>query len=457
MLADTGLGLVSELKAKLGWPLLQIVPVAFVAYNLLWLIHKSFFSSLRKIPGPFLARISRVWEMRKTATGNIDEIIMDLHKCHRPIVRIGPNRYDFDTMEAAKIIYRIGSTLPKADYYIPFGLPSFPNLFDGVDGQTAILKEELQRFSDQKQVIDLPQFLQYYVFDAIGVITSMGMMESNSDTNGACGALDAMWHYASMMAYIPHMHAWWLWLFSPLPIESPIQGLTDDDASLKGGNNFLAKLLLMEKEGKVTSRETQQAIGLNIGAGSHTTANALSPILYYLYTNPRTLQCLREELDICVKVDPLSFQQSQSMLYLQAVIKEALRLHPGVGTQLTRVVPKVGLVIEGQSFPEGTEVGVNAWVLYHKKSIFGVDASEFRPERWLETGENLNIGGSFTFGAGSRSCIGKNIRNLEMSRAIPQIVRNFDIEINRGEMILKKECWWFVKPEYKAMIKTQAS
>lgn len=102
-------------------------------------------------------------------------------------------------MEAAKIIYRIGSTLPKADYYIPFGLPSYPNLFDvqdsarhssikkqfaplytmtallsyeqGVDGQTAILKEELQRFSDQNQVIDLPQFLQYYVFDVIGVIT----------------------------------------------------------------------------------------------------------------------------------------------------------------------------------------------------------------------------------------------------------------------------------------------
>ncbi|KAH7199160.1 pisatin demethylase [Fusarium oxysporum] len=505
MLADTGLGLVSELKAKLGWALLQIVPVAFVAYNLLWLIYTSFFSSLRKIPGPFLARISRVWEMRKAATGNIHEIIMDLHKCHGPIVRIGPNRYDFDTMEAAKIIYRIGNTLPKADYYIPFGLPSFPNLFDvqdsarhsaikkqfaplytmtallsyeqGVDGQTAILKEELQRFSSQKQVIDLPQFLQYYAFDVIGVITvgkSMGMMESNSDTNGACRALDAMWHYASMMAYIPHMHAWWLWLSSLLPIEVPIQGLTEyverqimqyrlkaaefgDDASLKGENNFLAKLLLMEKEGKVTSVETQQAIGLNIGAGSDTTANALSSILYYLYTNPRTLKCLRDELDTYVKVDPLRFQQSQSMPYLQAVIKEALRLHPGVGTQLTRVVTKGGLVIEGQFFPEGTEVGVNGWALYHKKAIFGVDACEFRPERWLETGENLNIGGSFAFGAGSRSCIGKNISILEMSKAIPQIVRNFDIEINQGEMAWKNECWWFVKPEYKATIKPRAS
>ncbi|KAM6523116.1 Pisatin demethylase [Fusarium solani] len=505
MLVDTGLGLISELRAKLDWAVLvQIVPITIVAYNLLWFIYTSFFSSLRKIPGPFLARISRVWEIKKAATGNIHEIMMDLHRCHGPIVRIGPNRYDFDTMEALKIIYRIGNALPKADYYIPFGMPSSPNLFDvqdparhsamkkqvaslytmtallsyeaGVDGQTVIMKEQLQKFCDQKQVIDLPQFLQYYAFDVIGVITvgqSMGMMESNSDTNGACGALDAMWHYSSMMAFIPHMHAWWLRLSSLLPIEVPIKGLTEyverriiqyrlkatefgDEAALKGENNFLAKMILMERQGTVTATETQQAVSLNIGAGSDTTANALSSILYYLYTNPRTLHRLREELDTHVKEDPIRFQQSQSMPYLQAVIKEALRLHPGVGTQLTRVVPKGGLVIEGQFFPEGTEVGVNGWALYNNKAIFGDDASVFRPERWLETKESLNIGGSFAFGAGSRSCIGKNISILEMSKAIPQIVRNFDIEINHGDMTWKNECWWFVKPEYKAMIKPRA-
>lgn len=198
----------------------------------------------------------------------------------------------------------------------------------------------------------------------------MGMMESNSDTNGACSALDAMWHYSSMMAFIPHMHAWWLRLSSLLPIDVPIKGLTEyveqriiqyrlkaaefgDDVALKGENNFLAKLILMERQGTVTAAETQQAVGLNIGAGSDTTANALSSILYYLYTNPRTLHRLREELDTHVKEDPITFQQSQRMPYLQAVIKEALRLHPGVGTQLTRVVPKGGLVIEGQFFPEG--------------------------------------------------------------------------------------------------------
>lgn len=43
-----------------------------------------------------------------------------------------------------------------------------------------------------------------------------------------------------------------------------------------------------------------------------------------------------------------------------------------------------------------------------------------------------------------------------MSKAIPQIVQNFDIEINSGDMEWKNECWWFVKPEYKAVVKPRA-
>ncbi|KAM6505407.1 pisatin demethylase [Fusarium solani] len=141
------------------------------------------------------------------------------------------------------------------------------------------------------------------------------------------------------------------------------------------------------------------------------------------------------------------------MPYLQAVIKEALRLHPGVGTQLTRVVPKGGVVIEGQFFPEGVEVGVNAWALYHNQDVFGKDASEFRPERWLEPdNEDLRIAGSFAFGAGPRSCLGKNISILEMSKAIPQIVSNFNLYLEPHDKEWVNKCWWFVKPEYKAQV-----
>lgn len=83
MLVDTALGHISTFQANLsGAAFLQFVLVAVVAYNLLWFIYTSLISSLGKIPGPFLARISRVWEMKEAATGNLHETIIHLHQRH---------------------------------------------------------------------------------------------------------------------------------------------------------------------------------------------------------------------------------------------------------------------------------------------------------------------------------------------------------------------------------------
>jgi cytochrome P450 len=68
------------------------------------------------------------------------------------------------------------------------------------------------------------------------------------------------------------------------------------------------------------------------------------------------------------------------------VIKESLRLHPGVGYPLERVVPKGGATLCGIDIPAGTVVGMHAWVIHHNRNVFGEDADEFRPERWLESG-----------------------------------------------------------------------
>ena len=66
---------------------------------------------------------------------------------------------------------------------------------------------------------------------------------------------------------------------------------------------------------------------------------------------------LREEVDEYQRQGKIgqfvSFKQSQEMPYLQAVIKEALRMHPATGLPLERVVPAGGATIAGQFFPEG--------------------------------------------------------------------------------------------------------
>jgi cytochrome P450 len=61
-----------------------------------------------------------------------------------------------------------------------------------------------------------------------------------------------------------------------------------------------------------------------------------------------------------------------------------MRMHPGVQYPLERVVPSGGSKLCGLYIPAGTIVGVNAAVIHRNTDIFGADANEFRPERWLE-------------------------------------------------------------------------
>ena len=66
-------------------------------------------------------------------------------------------------------------------------------------------------------------------------------------------------------------------------------------------------------------------------------------------------------------------------------MKEAMRVHPGVGFPLERYVPSEGATILGKNLPGGTIVSMSAPVVHQDTAIFGPDAAEFRPERWLDS------------------------------------------------------------------------
>jgi cytochrome P450 len=84
---------------------------------------------------------------------------------------------------------------------------------------------------------------------------------------------------------------------------------------------------------------------------------------------------------------PITYAQTLEMPFLQAVIKEAGRLHPSIMYQLPRYAPPEGVTIDGKFLPSGTEVGMTPLTMNRDKAIFGEDADEFRPERWLENAE----------------------------------------------------------------------
>jgi cytochrome P450 len=124
-----------------------------------------------------------------------------------------------------------------------------------------------------------------------------------------------------------------------------------------------------------------------------------------------------------------------------------MRLHPSVGLILERHVPAGGATICGQHIPEGTVVGINAWVLHHDPKVYP-DPHAFIPERWIDSSEaklKEMEQSFFVFGAGSRTCIGKNI--MEVHKIVPQLLPEFDLQLHEPNRNRKTRNVSFVQQE----------
>ena len=173
-------------------------------------------------------------------------------------------------------------------------------------------------------------------------------------------------------------------------------------------------------------------------AGSETTAISLSSVFYFLLKHPHVYKKLMQELDEAVangtiearENKSISWSESQKLPYLDAVIQESFRLHPAAGLILERIVPPQGMDILGNFIPGGTIVGCNAWVLHRRPEVFGADVDVFRPERWIEASAEKQKemrGTMFQFGAGARTCIGRNVSLLEVYKLVPSFLRRFEV------------------------------
>ena len=94
----------------------------------------------------------------------------------------------------------------------------------------------------------------------------------------------------------------------------------------------------------------------NLLAGGESTGISLSAAIYFLCQSPQSLEKLRQEIK-CMKTKSLdtsfiTLKDASDCQYLQAVIKETVRMFPAVGVSMTRVVPEGGLTLAGRFFPE---------------------------------------------------------------------------------------------------------
>ncbi|KAK7739788.1 hypothetical protein SLS62_011230 [Diatrype stigma] len=195
--------------------------------------------------------------------------------------------------------------------------------------------------------------------------------------------------------------------------------------------------------------EKRAHVTLLIQAGADTTGTALGCTLRFLLTHPDVLQKARAEIEAAEEAGNLSrpvvrYDESRNHLpYFGACIKEALRLHPPATNLFARVVPEGGKRFSSSGsgsggaelfVPAGMEITSNAYVVQRDPALWGPDPEAYRPERWLEddthgaSASELEAG-MFMFGTGPRVCLGKDIAMLELSKLLPEIIRNFDLKL----------------------------
>lgn len=152
---------------------------------------------------------------------------------------------------------------------------------------------------------------------------------------------------------------------------------------------------------------------VSLFAGSDTTAIAMRSILYNLMRNPRLYDLVTAEIDQAAAEgrlsDPVKYAEAIQMPYFVACCKEGFRVHPSVGMSMPRHVPPSGATIAGRFFPAGSRVGMSANVIHFDKEIFGPDADQYNPDRWLQPGAERLDRYMMHFGGGQRTCVGKNV------------------------------------------------
>lgn len=165
-------------------------------------------------------------------------------------------------------------------------------------------------------------------------------------------------------------------------------------------------------------------------AGSDTTATALRTTLFHIVSQPHVYNSLRTEITRFEQANLLSHpmatdQECRNLPYLQACIKEGLRVRPPANAIFGRIVPPEGDTINGIFIPGGTEVGLNFWAVLRNKEVFGSDAHVFRPERWFEGDDTkkykMERTAELVFNVGRFMCMGKTIALMELNKCLVEV------------------------------------
>ncbi|KAL4929232.1 cytochrome P450 [Aspergillus undulatus] len=443
-------------------------------------IYRLNFHPLANIPGPFIAKTTWLYSTwYNIVRGRFYLQVQELHEQYGPIVRITPNEIHLSDPENGDKIYYVGSRFTKdAKFYSAFGIDE--STFTSTSSDVHRVKRAaLSPFFSRKKVLELEGIVQE---KAQKLITRMNKaFESGNGIDLHHGfraiSIDAITDYAFDNCYDfldkDDFGVEWfndfrdmgpaIWFFQQFPavqqmamripywlakrISGPLARMMFQHQSSR--DQILRVKDTIDRREKV-SRSTifhqllrpDAAEGYKIptvdelsdesqsllGAAADTTGNAMNMAAYQIVINPEVYARVSTELrDAFPNPDArMDYVTLEKLPYLTAVMKESLRLcfaNPG---RLPRVVPASGAEFHGYYAPPGTVVSMSSWMTHHNESIFP-NAERFDPERWLDPKRAKMLEKYlYTFGKGSRQCVGMQLAYCELYVTLGRVFRQFD-------------------------------
>ncbi|KAF9062643.1 cytochrome P450 [Rhodocollybia butyracea] len=482
-----------------------------VAYAVLKGFYNIFLHPLSAIPGPWYAAASNFWLTTHVVRLEQCKIVHQLFEKYGPVVRVGPNKVFFNDLASTRGVYSVHK-FDKSEYYKSLLTNNNDHAMTTLDhAPHAIIRKgyaphyasaNLAKFQPDihepmvelvnnvrniggKSPIECLTLFRNLMVDVI-VSTSYGyrlhaVKKWASDNEDPLSTAISDFPKRGIIRSVVPSWAWNLVCRIPLVrwrqlcdsdkimaefvSERVYQARTEMNSGALDGNAdsvpLLHRLLTYRYSSTGQTMPENDIISEAMGhmiAGSDTTSISVSYFLWEMSRRPDITAKLQAELDEAMPnahaIPDISVLQS--LPYLNAFIKEGLRVYSAAPSPLERVVPQIpsktgavnaGFDLMGFELPPGTVVATQAWSMHRNPAIFP-SPDTFSPERWLETDQPGSVEhlarmqqNMMPFGTGSRVCGGQNLAQVMLKVLMAAMVRNFDIlapsETNERSMEIK--------------------
>lgn len=456
-----------------------------------YLLYLSLFSPLAHIPGPLFAKVNPLWLAFQCRFLRRAQATHAVHEKYGPVVRVGPAAVSVASTGCLSRVYGPRNGAVKGPFYDVFE-SSAPIIFSARDSQfhagrrkdltPAFTKGAMRAFEPHMNVqilelkrallgriessggaafLDFKPWAAYLAFDVIADFVfghPFGFLRAGYDFHNLISTIDDRMRCTNALGALP---SWARPLLRHIPIDSfwkmnqvasvNLRNLAEEALKVRRqqqeqvGEDAVRKDMLthlinakQDDGGPIPEASIVAEAASFISGGSDSTSTTLSHFVDLVTNHPSVKRQLQMELDDAfpgVTKDWVPSEYDASVLqYLNACLRETMRLRPASASGLERLVLRESMAVNtGISsvdedrvvlLPVGTLVSVPTYTIHRREDIFP-QPELFRPERWLrslDAEHKFNLDAMLSswapFSFGTRGCLGKSFAWMELNKTL---------------------------------------